>query len=85
MEYTRESLLEFKADTERRAVLAKTGGDGGGFGGFGGGGGGADKPAAEKKLTVKVRQGGKVMVISLFIVTRIFSLRVDVVDSVIHI
>lgn len=55
MEYTRESLLEFKSDMEKKAILAKTGGDGGGFGGFGGGGGGAaDKPAADKKIPAKV-------------------------------
>lgn len=59
MEYTRESLLEFKSEMERKAILAKTGGDQGGFGGFGGGGGGAaagDKTAAtaDKKIPPKV-------------------------------
>lgn len=51
MEYTRESLLTFKADMEKQAILAKTGGDQGGFGGFGGGGAAADK---DKKVPVKV-------------------------------
>ncbi|KAF6034679.1 hypothetical protein EB796_007012 [Bugula neritina] len=39
MEYTKESLLEFKTEMERQAILAKTGGNQGAFGGFGGGGG----------------------------------------------
>lgn len=52
MEYTRESLLDFKVEMERQALLAKTGGAQGGFGGFGGGGGGAaDK---DKKTNLKV-------------------------------
>lgn len=55
MEYTRESLLTFKTEMERQAVLAKTGGEQGGFGGFGGGGGGgADK---NKKAAAKVCYG----------------------------
>ncbi|XP_067931339.1 cilia- and flagella-associated protein 44-like [Watersipora subatra] len=55
MEYTRESLLDFKAEMEKQAILAKTGGTQGGFGGFGGGGGGAgaEKKAGVKKESVK--------------------------------
>ena len=53
MEYTRESLLEFKSEMEKQAILAKTGGAQGGFGGFGGGGGGAAEK--DKKASIKVR------------------------------
>lgn len=52
MEYTRESLLEFKSEMQKQAILAKTGGGQGGFGGFGGGGGGANEK--EKKPSLKV-------------------------------
>jgi len=48
LEYTRETLLAFKAEQERLAKLAKTGNTGGGFGGgFGGQGDKTDKKGAK--------------------------------------
>ena len=53
LEYTKESLLKFKAEMEQKAINEKTGGDGGGmFGGFGGGGGGGGGASSEPVCSV---------------------------------
>ena len=56
MEYTSESLREFKVKYDQEQK--RGGGDEGGFGGFGGFGGGGDAPAPQKPPPAEPKQVG---------------------------